>query len=207
MKNTDIARLLPAIVRSSLEQNSDNPEGCVLNALIKTMEKMHEPTENLLSHLQEEFNPLRARESLLPMLAHWLNIDRLYKPESLGDQRAMWACRAAPTDIGYLRELLARAVELSRWRGTCYGLQEMLSTATGINTYFIHENVGIKQEPETGEWQPDLEGEPIPFHILVVIPEGARRYMDLIKRIIDQEKPAYVTATILERNRMGTPVD
>lgn len=202
MKDTDIAQLLPSIMCSSLASNSENPDGCVLNALIKTMEKMHEPTEKLLGSLEAEFNPSRAQEALLPMLAHWLNIDRLYKPESLGEQRAIWARRTAPTEVGYLRELLTRAVELSRWRGTCYGLQAMLSTATGVNTYRIYENVGIKQATDAGAWQPDLEGEPIPFHLLVIIPDAAQRYIALIQRIIHQEKPAYVTATILNGDRL-----
>ena len=56
-----------------------------------------------------------------------------------------------------------------------------LETATGATGFEIEEIVA------------DEHGEIIPFHIRVRVPEEATAYVTLIRRIIDIEKPAYVT--------------
>ena len=84
-------------------------------------------------------------------------------------------------EIKQLRELIALASELSKWRGTLKGLKLFLETATaneGFEITDIPKNSGIKV---------------IPFHIEVVAPEKSWPQRGLIERIIEQEKPAYVT--------------
>jgi hypothetical protein len=87
------------------------------------------------------------------------------------------------TGIGRLRELVASAAYLSRWRGTAKGLQRFLRTATGENDFEIKENVD----------RPKL------FHLVVIAPGPIRPHQGLIKRIVESEKPAYVTYELVIR--------
>ena len=83
--------------------------------------------------------------------------------------------------MGCLRELVAAAAYLSKWRGTMRGLTLFLETATGAPGFEINENV------------PDSDGSLRPYHIRVRAPEGVVSHRRLIEMIIEQEKPAYVT--------------
>ena len=58
----------------------------------------------------------------------------------------------------------------------------MLERATGVQGYRIEETVT------------DEEGEPLPFTISVIAPPQAERYLDLVRRIVEHEKPAHVIA-------------
>jgi len=202
MKEQDIVKLLPSIMREAIAANNAENSDPVLAAFIKTIAHMHAPIDSLLNDLDAEFDPMRAREAFLPMLSHWLNLDRLYKPEKLGDNRDLWRERTIPTETGFLRELLSRAVSLSRWRGTGYGLREMLFIATGISDYQVIENLDAVWDDALQRFIPDPQKRLVPFHILVLLPAGARDHTDLIKRIIEQDKPAYVTATILDNGKL-----
>ena len=61
------------------------------------------------------------------------------------------------------------------------GLQLFLETASGEKGFKINENVVSEN------------GDAIPFHIQITAPEATKKYETLIERIIEQEKPAYVT--------------
>jgi hypothetical protein len=60
----------------------------------------------------------------------------------------------------------------------------MLETATGEHGYQVDELVG------------DASGRPLPFHIRVIVPARAALYLDLVKRIVEHEKPAHVIADV-----------
>jgi hypothetical protein len=97
-----------------------------------------------------------------------------------------------------LRELIANAPLLSKWRGTSYGLQLFLEVATGMRGFEINETVR------------GTNGLPRPFHIRVLALPEAEVYRVLIERIIRLEKPAHVTYELVfespnERTR-PTPV-
>jgi hypothetical protein len=77
--------------------------------------------------------------------------------------------------------LLAAAAYLSQWRGTARGLILFLEIATGTRGFEISEQIA----------GPD--GRPQPFHIRIRAPEAVRLHRVLIERIIESEKPAYVT--------------
>jgi hypothetical protein len=86
-----------------------------------------------------------------------------------------------PIEVGRLRELIAAAAYLSKWRGTSRGLLLFLETATGAAGFKVDEHV------------PDQQGKARPFHIKVVAPAETASYDSLLRRIITIEKPAYVT--------------
>ena len=80
-----------------------------------------------------------------------------------------------------MRELIAVAAYLSQWRGTLEGLCLFLETATGSLGFEVDEHVE------------NAKGMPRPYHIHVKAPQSCARDRSLIERIIEQEKPAYVT--------------
>jgi hypothetical protein len=89
------------------------------------------------------------------------------------------------TGLGRLRELVAAAVDISRWRGTARGLLLFLTTATGRTDFEVDEAV------------PGPDGLPRPFHVRVRAPSEVEAHRLLLERIIEREKPAYVTYELL----------
>lgn len=174
MKQTEIERLLPGIIQRTILP------GQPLDALLATMETMHAPSEAALSGLDAYFNPYKAPDAFVPFIAGWLDLERFLslKPARLD---AATAQTLFPSGLGRLRELVASAAFLSKWRGTARGLIRFLETATGITGFAVEEEVL------------DEHNRVRPFHIRVIGPKEAARYQPLIERIVDLEKPAYVT--------------
>ncbi|MCC6802643.1 MAG: hypothetical protein IT319_07145 [Anaerolineae bacterium] len=177
MKRADIDLLLPEIFRRTLPpvRTDANP----LDAFLDVMELLHTPDEAVLAALETYFDPYRAPEMFVSYLAGWVDLDRLWieNPQEFTAK----TLPPFPSGVGHLRELVAAAAFLSRWRGTHQGLLHFLETATGVTGFEIDERV------------PDENGQQIPFHIRVQVPQAAARYRILIERIIMKEKPAYVT--------------
>jgi phage tail-like protein len=157
MKRTEIARLLPGVFQRALD-------GGPLLALLDVMEALHAPSEAVLADLDALFNPYRAPDAFVPLLARWVDLDL-----------------PVTTGLGRMRELVAAGVELSRWRGTARGLRLFLQTATGVKDFVIDERV------------PGPDGRPRPFHFQVSAPAPLEPHRVLLERIIEREKPAYVT--------------
>lgn len=177
MKRADIELLLPEIFRRTLPpvRTGTNP----LDSFLDVMELLHAPDETVLAALETYFDPYRAPEMFVNYLAGWVDLDRLWieNPQEFTAK----TLPAFPSGVGRLRELVAAAAFLSRWRGTHQGLLRFLEVATGVTGFEIDEHVL------------DEDGQPIPFHIRVRVPEVAASYRVLIERIIMKEKPAYVT--------------
>jgi phage tail-like protein len=175
MKQNEIERLLPSIFRRTASP------GTPLAALLAAMDDLHAPSEDVLRRLDSFFDPRRTPDAFVPFLAGWVDLERILEepPPARGS-----AARAAPrltTGVGRLRELTASAAYLARWRGTKYGLLRFLEIATGATDFYINE-------------QPlDEQGRRRPFHMIVSAPETLRPHQALITRIIEKEKPAYVT--------------
>ena len=101
------------------------------------METLHGPVETVLRDLDRYLDPRLAEPAFVPYLAGWVDLD--------------WLLVAAPSEpvatttlasgLGTLRELVAAAADLARWRGTARGLLRFLDTATGIPGFAIEENV------------------------------------------------------------------
>ncbi|MEJ2666016.1 MAG: hypothetical protein P8Z81_02770 [Deinococcales bacterium] len=170
-----IARLLPETYRSAIAP------GEPLAALVETMQALHAPSEAVLQRIDDYVHPLRAPDDFALMLASWLDLDRYL--DWTGDHKGAGQAQYA-AGLGNLRVLATMAAHLMRWRGTRYGLERFLVAATGIPGFDVEEN------------PPGPDGEPIPFHIRVRAPKAARRLEDLVHRIVDAERPAYVTYDI-----------
>jgi phage tail-like protein len=172
MKQADIAQLLPGIFQRTLHP------GGMLAAILELMEAMHAPSEEVLEDVDAFFDPYRAPDAFIPFLASWVDLAWL-----LTDSRTLGTITNAdlPSGAGRLRELIAAAAYLSQWRGTGKGLLRFLETATGLSGFTIDEQVQ------------GAAGQPRPFHIGVRAPKAAEPYRAMIERIIEVEKPAYVT--------------
>lgn len=170
MKRPAIESLLPGVVQSALR------DGGPMRALLEVMEALHEPSEEVLSSLDERFDPRRAPDAFVPFLARWVDLDHLFEEGAEASGRLPEAI-----ELGPLRELVALATHLSRWRGTRRGLVLFLETATGERGFEVDERV-------RGD-----DGTVRPFHLRVTAPAGTHGRRALLEKIIEREKPAYVT--------------
>ncbi|MEO8075542.1 MAG: phage tail protein [Acidobacteriota bacterium] len=174
MKRTEIERLLPVVFqRTALPGNP-------LTALLQVMEVLHQPSEGVLRNLDAALDPRRAPDAFVPFLARWVDLEPVFDaaPEESSVERQR---QPISTGLGRLRELVAAAAQLSRWRGTARGLLLFLETATGVTGFTIDEQVS----------GPD--GLPRPYHIRVHAPASTAAHRILIERIIELEKPVHVT--------------
>lgn len=172
MKKEHIKRLLPAVFQSATRS------GDPLSAILDVMETLHAPSESALDSLDANFDPYRAPDNFVPYLASWVDLEGLLDfPRTEG---ALSTPRL-PTGMGRLRELTAAAVTLSHWRGTRKGLCMFLEKATGAKGFEVDEQVV------------DASGKIKPFHLRVTVPKELAAQRILIERIVELEKPAYVT--------------
>jgi phage tail-like protein len=177
MRAERIARFLPEIYRVTLGTKHG-----VLDSLLEAMASQHEPVEQILDELDAYIDPVRAPERFLPMLASWLDLAPYL--DWSGGRKEAGEPRFAP-GMDRLRLLIACAADLNARRGTRAALEEFLAVATGFAGFSV-------EECPAGEDQARR-----PFHLRVHAPQSARRYGDLIGRIVDGERPAYVTYEIV----------
>lgn len=173
MKHPKIKLLLPEVF-----QRTDQ-KGSLLYGILEVMEALTEPSENILQNLHSQFNIYTTSDKFLPFFAKWVDLDRFFP--ALQNQTTSDIDNIQAISPGRLRELILAATQLSKLRGTSAGLTSFLETATGLDGFEINENV----VPENGDV--------LPFHIKISAPQAARESRVLIERIIEQEKPAYVT--------------
>jgi phage tail-like protein len=178
MRRSEIERLLPVVFQRTLAPGS--PLGAILDA----MEALHAPSEAALASVDRAFDAYQAPDAFVPFLAGWVDLDRYLRPAAPAAGPLDQAAQVFPGGIGRLRELVAAAAYLSQWRGTAHGLTLFLRAATGLSGFRVEETV-------TG-----VDGLPRPFHIRVSAPAAAVRQRALVEQIVEQEKPAYVTAEI-----------
>lgn len=170
-----IARLLPEVYGAAL-----HPDG-VLAATLAVMEAMHAPAEAALRELDAAFDPRRAADPFLRLLAGWMGLD-----DVAGDVATARDDRRGPVAVegANLRELVAAAAELARDRGTAGGLRRFLEIATGVPGFVVREA------------PPSPDGAPTYYAAEVVAPAAARAQGELIALIVAREKPAFTTVTI-----------
>jgi phage tail-like protein len=170
MRRSEIARLLPGVYQLALEPVDTSGLGTDtrLAAALDAMEELHNPCEEKLDRLDSYIDPRRAPDEFVTYLAGWVDLEWL-----TGGR--------VTTGPGRLRELVAQAMTLSRWRGTGSGLTDFLVAATGVSGFVIDES------------PPDESGRPRPFHLLIHAPAAVQEHAALIERIVETEKPASVT--------------
>lgn len=181
MKQAEIQSLLPVIFQRTITPGSP------LLAILQVMEALHGPAEAVLADLDCYFDPRRTPDAFVPYLARWVDLERLFDRSALAGQmngNAESGVRESAilsTGLGPLRELIAIAAYLSRWRGTARGLVLFLETALDTPGFEVSDEVF------------DAAGKLRPFHLQVCAPAATEPHRALIERIVETEKPAYVT--------------
>ena len=168
MDSQTIARLLPGVFQRTLPADLHNSQS-PLAALLTLMAALQQPTEETLGGLERYFDAYTAPDAWVFYLASWLDLEPLYVESSLRTDYTF-----AP-GIGRLRILMLAAIALSNERGTYRGLRRFLQIALGFEEFDVREDSSQS------------------FHIQVFYPPAAATYLPLINRIVQVEKPAYVT--------------
>lgn len=169
-----------------------------INRFIQIFEQTFDPVVTSFSSMWANLDPLTAPQSLLPFLAHWVD----------------WPL--APGDLQQQRRLIRRAMELYRWRGTCKGLRLYLHLYTGLPlddhlAREVDKHISITESFGQGLvldacclGEDAVLGGGKPYHFKVCLRPDRERAIDteLVRHIIDHEKPAFCTyeLTIQERN-------
>jgi phage tail-like protein len=177
VKQEAIVERLPDVFKQAAT-GENNP----LAAVLGVMEELHARDEDILAGFGRYVDPRRTTDAFVPYLAAWVDYAWLL----LDPPDDPYADVELPFSggLGRLRELVASAASESKWRGTSAGLVRMLETATGIQGYHVEETVT------------DESGRQLPFRVRVIVPRDAERYLDLVRRIVEHEKPAHVIATV-----------
>jgi hypothetical protein len=110
-------------------------------------------------------------------------VERIPTPQRLVDWLAVSG--RVTTGLGRLRELVAVAMEDSRWRGTSRGLTSFLQAATGVSGWSIDER------------SPGSVAAQSAFHMVVHGPKSVAPHAPMVERIVEMEKPAAVTYELL----------
>lgn len=182
MKRKEIELLLPEIFRRTLRPGNPLP------ALLEVMEALHAPSETILDRFDATMDPRRTSGAFVPFLAGWVDLDWLLDKYADREQSSSQRHPPMSVDLGRLRELIAASAYLFRWRGTAKGLISFLEIMTGLGGFEIDERVI------------GADGEPWPFHLRLSAPETAIMHRHLIERVVEHEKPAYVTWELEFRN-------
>lgn len=168
MDSKQIARLLPGVVQRTLPPDL-NAANSPLAALLTLMTALHQNPEDVLSQLERYLDAATAPEDWVYYLASWFDLEPLFVESSLRSEYVFSA------GMGRLRELILAAVSLVNERGTYRGLRRFLQIAIGHEAFNVTEDAAL------------------PFHIRVHYPRAAASHLALIRRIVELEKPAYVT--------------
>ncbi len=176
MNQSEIQSLLPEVFLQTLNDEHKNEE-TILSILIDIMHFMHVETELQFKTIEDFFNPCRTpQEAFIEYLGYWTDLERLWHDDTkLGIHHLI--------QKECLQELILSASYLSQWRGTLQGLSQFLKIATGSNSITIRDGI-------------DKHGKQQSFHFLVEISEKQKHQNRLIQRIIEQEKPVYVSYDI-----------
>jgi phage tail-like protein len=170
-----------------------------IGRFMKIFEQAYQPAIDTFNVLWANLDPLTAPKALLPFLAHWV----------AWEVDSVW-------NLPQQRRLIRRAVELYRWRGTRKGLRLYLHLYTGLPLDEDIENEADKHISITEPFGPSFilgeaqlgsavlaGGEAFNFQV-VLRPHLPNFPLNeqLIRRIIDQEKPAFCTYNLIIENQV-----
>lgn len=173
----DVSRLLdylPSVFR----------EDKFMGQFLRIFQSILDPIENTVDNIPLYFDPGLTPESFLPWLASWVDISldhRWTEPQR--------------------RELVAKAAELYRWRGTKRGLSEYLRIYTGEVPVISEHIPGMRLGPDNrlGDPETRLGSTGTGYHFTVTVKLGDPEHSDIetVRAIIDSQKPAHTIYTLL----------
>ncbi len=164
-----------------------------IHRFIKIFEQAFDPVVNSFGSMWAHLDPLTAPQALLPFLAHWVD----------------WPIDVQ-LDLTHQRRLIRRAVEIYRCRGTRKGLRFYLHLYTGLpldeqidreedKSICITEPLGqgcVFGLAYVGEDAVIGGGKPYHFDVRLRAQPNSPIDEQLVRRIIDQEKPAFCSYSL-----------
>jgi phage tail-like protein len=164
-----------------------------IGRFMKIFEQAFQPVINSFNIMWANLDPLTAPQALLPFLAHWV---------------------AWPVDstwnLNQQRRLIRRAIELYRWRGTRKGLRLYLHLYTGLP---LDDHLPSEDDKKISITEPFGQsfilaeaklgtavlagGRPFHFVVRLRVERPIRIHEELVRQVIEQEKPAYCTYELL----------
>ncbi|MBL7208492.1 MAG: hypothetical protein ISS52_00195 [Dehalococcoidia bacterium] len=147
---------------------------CIFEDILKTL-------EGVVDTSAFYFDPGTTPQSFLPWLASWVGL--------VLDER--WPETRQP-------ELVRSVAELYRWQGTKRGLSRYLEIYTGVTPQIV-EHTGTpsmqsEANTEGATSQPDdVEDQACCFSVTLDVPDTSKISADIVRRIIETEKPAHTT--------------
>jgi phage tail-like protein len=157
-------------------------EDKMMGQFLLIFESILDPIENTVDNMALYFDPRLTPESLLPWLASW--VDVTLDPQWPVERR---------------RELVSKAAELYRWRGTRRGLSEYLRIYTGKVPQILEYIPGMILDAKTELGVNTVLGSSGTGHHFTVIldlDEDDNIDRKVIKRIIESQKPAHTDYTL-----------
>jgi len=128
-----------------------------LGRYLLVFESIWEPMEQRQDHIEMYLSPATCPASFLPWLASWF--DLTVSPH--------WPER-------HVRELVQQAMDLYRWRGTNYGLAQMIELWTGVTAH-------IEESPT----------EQFVFNVRMTPPSGVKVDRQVVEDLLNAHKPAH----------------
>ena len=128
-----------------------------LGRYLLVFESIWEPMEQRQDHIEMYLSPATCPASFLPWLASWF--DLTVSPH--------WPER-------HVRELVQQAMDLYRWRGTNYGLAQMIELWTGVTPH-------IEESPT----------EQFVFNVRMTPPSGVKVDRQVVEGLLNAHKPAH----------------
>jgi phage tail-like protein len=128
-----------------------------LGRYLLVFESIWEPMEQRQDHIEMYLSPATCPASFLPWLASWF--DLTVSPH--------WPER-------HVRELVQQAMDLYRWRGTNYGLAQMIELWTGVTPH-------IEESPT----------EQFVFNVHMSPPSGVKVDRQVVEDLLNAHKPAH----------------
>jgi len=153
-----------------------------MGQFLRIFEDILGPIENTVGNLPLYFDPRLTPEAVLPWLASWVGI-----------------ALDPALSVARRRELVARAAELYRWRGTRRGLSEYLHICTGVVPEITEHISGMRLDPETKLGVDTRLGSSGAGHYFgVTMRARAPDKLDekAVRAIIDAQKPAHTVYTL-----------
>lgn len=158
--------------------------------LLAIFEQAFEPDVQTLDGLWAYLDPRTAPVSWLPFLSHWVG----------------WRTPLR-LEVKVLRQLIYNAFSLYQWRGTRRGLRLFLHLATGLpldehEPAESRKHIGIQEffqrglilgETILGETAVLGAGQPYHFRVCLRADAPEQVDVDMVRAVIDQEKPAFCT--------------
>lgn len=153
-----------------------------LGRYLMIFETISDQMDQLIAGLSDRFEASVTPEAFLPWLASWIG-----------------AVVEEGWPVARRRAILARAMDLHRWRGTVRGLSEHIQLYTGFKPEIVERGDGMSLGRETQlGFQTVLGRGDRPHHFSVVlrVPDPSEFDRARLRTVIEAQRPAHTTYSL-----------